>query len=83
MKWTATLFLFCFQNCLIGPSFHGLENLESARDHNRVYYDETTGKFVTIPNFRGNVIKLGDVVLGETKNINSNRKKRNGINQKN
>lgn len=50
--------------------------MDSARDHNRVYYDDTTKKFTTIPNFRGNIINLGDVVLDESRNIDANKKKK-------
>ncbi|WP_039938178.1 hypothetical protein [Leptospira terpstrae] len=76
MKRITTLFLFCFQNCLIGSSFHGFVNMDSARNQNRVYFDEKTKSFETIPNFRGNIIKLGKVVIGETKQIDSKKQKK-------
>ncbi|TGM78324.1 hypothetical protein EHR01_07645 [Leptospira mtsangambouensis] len=77
MKWIATLVLLIFQNCITYPSFDGFGNIDSAKNQTRVYFDEKKGKFETLPNFRGNIIRIGDIVLGETKNINfKNQKKR-------
>ncbi|TGK95412.1 hypothetical protein [Leptospira brenneri] len=50
--------------------------MSSAGSNHRVYYDEKTGNFETIANFRGNIIKLGTVVVDETKNIDPNLKKK-------
>lgn len=50
--------------------------MSSTMNRDRVYYDEKSGNFNTIPNFRGNVIKLGTVVVDHTKNIDSKHKKK-------
>ncbi|MBM9589864.1 hypothetical protein JWG41_05365 [Leptospira sp. 201903075] len=76
MKRITTLFLFIFQSCIIGSSFHGFGNTDSARNRDRVHFNEKTNNFETIPNFRGNIIKLGDVVIDESENIDSNKKKK-------
>lgn len=76
MKWIITLFLFCLQNCLVSPNFHGFGNLNSAFHSKRVYLDEKTGNFETIANFRGNIVKLGTAVRDQTKNIDSKHKKK-------
>lgn len=76
MKWNTILFLLCFRNCIFGPSFHGFGNISSAGHRNRVYYDEKTGNFETIANFRGNIVKLGTVVPEQTKNLDPKLKKK-------
>ncbi|TGK78999.1 hypothetical protein EHQ24_15740 [Leptospira noumeaensis] len=50
--------------------------MSSASHRNRVYYDEKTGNFETIANFRGNIVKLGTVVPEQTKNLDPKLKKK-------
>ncbi|TGK60907.1 hypothetical protein EHQ16_08410 [Leptospira kanakyensis] len=43
--------------------------MSSAGHKNRIYYDEKTGNFETIANFRGNIVKLGTVAPDQTQNL--------------
>lgn len=50
--------------------------MSSAGDSQRVYYDETSGNFETIANFRGNIVKLGTVVPDQIEKLEPKLKKK-------